>query len=180
MSARLTPAVNPKDHSQGPAEAPVTLVEFGDFECPHCGLAYPVVKAVQRRLGDQMRLVFRHFPQNAVHPRAEPAAEVAELAGQQRKFWEMHDLLFEHQDALQPEDLVRYAAQLGLDARWTQAALLNHTFSTSVREDFLSGARSGVTGTPAFFINGVLHEGAWDEETLTEAVRSAALEAARR
>src|SRR6187402_2647073 len=111
--ARLTMPVGARDHVQGPAEAPVTLVEYGDYECPHCGRAYPIVKAVQKRLGTQLRFVFRNFPLSNAHPNA----EAAEAAAAQGKFWEMHDLLFEHQDALEREDLLRYAADLGLDVK---------------------------------------------------------------
>jgi protein-disulfide isomerase len=180
MSSRLTPPAGPKDHSQGPADAPITLVEYGDYECPHCGRAHPIVKAVQRRLGDQLRFVFRHFPLSAAHPDAEPAAETAEMAADQGKFWEMHELLYGNQDALEPEDLVGYAERLGLDPKWAAEALRQHTYGERVRASFLSGVRSGVNGTPTFFINGIRHDGAWDEESLLEAIRSAAYAAAQR
>jgi protein-disulfide isomerase len=174
MTARLTPPVTARDHAQGPLEAPVTLVEYGDFECPHCGRAYPMVKAVQRSLGQNLRFVFRNFPLAKSHEHAEHAAEMAEAAGQQGKFWEMHDLLFEHQDALEDENLVAYAASLGIDAAWAAAALVEGTFSARVREDFASGAKSGVNGTPTFFINGARYDGLMHPTALLEALVAAA------
>jgi protein-disulfide isomerase len=169
MTSRLNPPVGPDDHAQGPADAPLTLVEYGDFECPHCGRAHPIVKSVRRRLGDQLRFVFRHFPLATAHPHAEHAAEMAEAAAERGKFWPMHDLLFENQHALEDADLVAYAARLGIDP----AALRSHAFAERVREDFQSGVRSGVNGTPTFFINGVRHQGPWDEESLLEALANA-------
>ena len=174
MTARLTPPVTARDHTQGPLEAPVTLVEYGDFECPHCGRAYPMVKAVQRSLGQNLRFVFRNFPLAKSHEHAEHAAEMAEAASQHGKFWEMHDLLFEHQDALEDENLVAYAASLGIDAAWAAAALVEGTFSARVREDFASGAKSGVNGTPTFFINGARYDGLMDPTALLEALVAAA------
>jgi protein-disulfide isomerase len=174
MTARLTPPVTARDHAQGPPEAPVTLVEYGDFECPHCGRAYPMVKAVQRSLGHNLRFVFRNFPLTKSHEHAEHAAEMAEAAGQHGKFWEMHDLLFEHQDALEDENLVAYAASLGIDAAGAAAALVEGTFSARVREDFASGAKSGVNGTPTFFINGVRYDGLMHPTALLEALVAAA------
>ena len=174
MTSQLIPPVGPHDHIQGPEDAPVSLVEYGDYECPHCGRAYPIVKAVQRRLGSRLRFVYRHFPLSAAHPHAEQAAEMAEAAGAQGKFWEMHDLLFQSQNALEVEYLVRYAVSLGIDANWATSALLNGVFAERVREHFLSGVRSGVNGTPTFFINGHRHDGPWDELSLLEALASAA------
>jgi protein-disulfide isomerase len=174
MTARLTPPVTARDHAQGPLEAPVTLVEYGDFECPHCGRAYPMVKAVQRSLGQNLRFVFRNFPLAKSHEHAEHAAEMAEAAGQHGKFWEMHDLLFEHQDALEDENLVAYAASLGIDAAWAAAALVEGTFSARVREDFANGAKSGVNGTPTFFINGARYDGLMHPTALLEALVAAA------
>ena len=179
MSSRLTPPVGPHDHSQGPEDAPVTLVEYGDFECPHCGRAHPIVKEVQRRMGDRLRFVFRHFPLSAAHPHAQSAAEMAEAAGTKGKFWRMHDLLFENQDALEDGDLIGYAERLGLDPRWAAEALRQHTFAEPVRKDFLSGVRSGVNGTPTFFINGIRHDGPWDAASLLASLTAAASVAAR-
>ncbi|PYM59561.1 MAG: disulfide bond formation protein DsbA [Candidatus Rokuibacteriota bacterium] len=162
--------VGPRDHAEGPASAPATLVEYGDYECPHCGRAYPIVKAVQKRLGRRLCFVFRNFPLKEVHPHAEHAAEAAEAAGAQGKFWQMHDALFENQEALDDEDLLATAAGLGLDARRTAAELTAHAHAARVREDFLSGVRSGVNGTPTFFLNGQRYDGSWDEEELVAAI----------
>ncbi len=147
------------DHIQGPIDAPIALVEYGDYECPYCGEAYLVLKAIQKRLGDRLCFAFRNFPLVNSHPHAEHAAEAAEAAGAQGKFWEMHDLLFEHQEALDDEDLVQYAEALGLDARRLIAEVLAGAHSARVREDFSSGARGGVNGTPALFINGRRYDG---------------------
>ena len=175
----LAPPVGPADHAHGPADAPVTLVEYGDYECPHCRLAHPIVKAVQSRLGDRLRFVFRHFPISSNHPHAQHAAEMAEAAGERGKFWEMHDLLYGNQDALEDADLVGYAESLGIDPAWAASALQSGTFAERVRASFLSGVRSGVNGTPTFFINGIRHEGPWDEESLLAALAAAAVTARR-
>jgi protein-disulfide isomerase len=164
--------LRPSDHIQGPKDAPLTLIEYGDFQCPYCGMAYPVVKQVQGRMGESMYFVFRHFPLTEVHPFAEGAAEAAEAAGEQGKFWEMHDTLYENQNTLAPEDLVGYAQQLRLDVPRFITELKTHAHAKRIREDFLSGVRSGVNGTPTFFINGVRHDGASDFETLLAAVRA--------
>jgi protein-disulfide isomerase len=171
----LTPPVSTRDHAEGNADAPVTLVEYGDYECPHCGRAYPVVKAVQRRLGDDLRFVFRNFPLRNIHPHAEHAAEAAEAAATQGRFWEMHDTIFENQTALADHDLVRYAEDIGLDRSRFEREFKGGTYKPRVQEDFMSGIRSGVNGTPTFFINGRRYEGSSDQKHLTEA-----LEAARR
>lgn len=171
---QLTPPVGERDHIQGPASAPVTLVEYGDYECPYCGAAYPIVKEVQRRLGHRLRLVFRNFPLNNAHPHAEHAAEAAEAAAAQGKFWEMHDFLYEHQDALGDEQLEEYAAAVGLDVERFDTEMENQVYTPRVREHFMSGARSGVNGTPTFFINGRRHNGSYDLETLLAAIEAAA------
>jgi len=173
-AAALVVPVGESDHSQGPANAPVTLVEYGDFECPHCGRAYPIVKAVQRRLGKGLRFVFRHFPLTEVHAHAEHAAESAEAAGAQGRFWEMHDRLFERQFALEDEHLIEYALELGLDAPRVARELAARTYKPQVRDDFMSGVRSGVNGTPTFFINGLRYDYTWNEDTLTAALERAA------
>ena len=160
---QLTPPVGDEDHTAGPDDAPVTLVEYGDYECPSCGMAYPVVKAIQQRMGDRLRFVFRNFPLAESHPHAEHAAEAAEAAGAQGRFWPMHDTLFEHQQALDDAHLVRYAAELGLDADEMARALEEGTFEPRVRRDFRSGLRSGVNGTPTFFINGERYDGDWTD-----------------
>jgi protein-disulfide isomerase len=163
MSPRLTKPVGPDDYSSGPDDAPITLVEYGDYECPHCGRAYPIVKAVQKRLGDRLRFVFRNFPLSESHPHAENAAESAEAAGAQGRFWQMHDTLFENQEALEDEDLVRYASELRLDVDRFIAELESGEYTSAVAEDFSSGIRSGVNGTPTFFINGERFDGNWTE-----------------
>ena len=168
--ARLNLPVTDRDHTQGSAQAAVTLVEYGDYECPHCGRAHPIVKEVQRRLGSKLRFVFRNFPLAEMHPHAQHAAEAAEAAAGQERFWEMHDALFEHQRSLDDRHLVQYAQTLGLDPQRFQQDLTSHTYAGRVREDFRSGVRSGVNGTPTFFINGVRHDDSWDIETLTNAL----------
>src|ERR1700738_3193044 len=130
---QLTPPVNARDHVAGPDDAPVTLVEYGDFECPYCGMAHPIVKSAQRQLGDQLRLVFRNFPLAEAHPHARLAAQAAEAAGAQGRFWEMHDMLFEHQNALEFEDLVGYAKSLGLDTAQFAHDLEAGTYAKRVR-----------------------------------------------
>jgi protein-disulfide isomerase len=172
-TARLTVPVSQRDHQQGPATAPVTLVEYGDYECPYCGEAYPIVKEIQRRLGDRLRFVFRNFPLTQSHPHAEHAAEAAEAAAAQGKFWEMHDYLFEHQQALDDAHLVHYAAALQLDQEKFEREMTEHVYAPRVREDFLSGVRSGVNGTPTFYINGVRHDAFYDLETLLAAIEGA-------
>jgi protein-disulfide isomerase len=175
-TSQLTPPVTERDHTAGSQDAPVTLVEYGDYECPYCGMAFPIVKAAQRRLGDQLRFVFRNFPLREIHPHAEHAAEAAESAGAQGKYWQMHDAIFEHQHALEDDDLVAYAASLGLDAQRLAADLANDTYGKRVREDFRSGVRSGVNGTPTFFINGERYNGPWaDQIRFIQALQDAAL-----
>jgi protein-disulfide isomerase len=163
-----------RDHIRGPADAPVTLLEYGDYQCPFCGEAHSIVAAVRQQMGERLRFVFRHFPLTTVHPYAELAAEAAEAAGAQRKFWPMHDLLYENQEHLEPPALAAYARVLGLDADLFADDLQTHAHAPKVREDFMSGVRSGVNGTPTFFINGVRHDGAWDFGSLLAAVQDAA------
>ena len=157
--------------------APVTVVEYGDFECPYCGQAEPVVRELLADYGD-VRYVWRHLPLSDVHPHAQLAAEAAEAAAGQGAFWEMHDLLFEHQGALKPADLIRYAGQLGLDVPRFTADLRKHAGAGRVAEDVDSADLSGVSGTPTFFINGQRHHGAYDIEALSTAVRAAKARAA--
>jgi len=172
--AVLTPPIGARDHVQGPVDAPVSLVEYGDFECPHCGRAYPIVKAVLKAMGPRLRFAFRNFPLRESHPHAEHAAEAAEAAGAQGKFWEMHDRLFERQFALDDEYLVEYATDLGLDARRFAEELSAGVYAPRVREDFRSGVRSGVNGTPTFFIDGVRYDESWDLEPLLAALEQQA------
>jgi Na+/H+ antiporter NhaA len=161
-----------RDHLRGPDDAPVTLVEYGDFECPYCGLAEPVVRELLADYGD-VRYVWRHLPLTDVHPHAQLAAEAAEAAGLQGKFWEMHDQLLGHQDALTAKDLIRYGGEIGLDAERFMKALRKHAGQSRVAEDQDSADLSGVSGTPTFFINGKRHYGAYDIGTLSDAVRAA-------
>jgi len=156
----LTLPIAGRDHIQGPIDAPIKLLEYGDFECPFCGQAYPVVEIIRGELGDSLCFAFRHFPLTSMHPHSEHAAEAAEAANAQGRFWEMHKLLFENQDALEDEDLARYAAILGLDIKHLIAEVLTGAYSERIREDFRAGARGGVNGTPTFFINGERCDGA--------------------
>jgi protein-disulfide isomerase len=172
---RLTVPVGPDDHSRGgPETAPMTLVEYGDYECPYCGAAYPNVKEVERILGDELRSVFRNFPLGDMHPHAVQAAEAAEAAAGQGRFWEMHDRLYEHQDRQTTEDLIEHAQVLGLDVERFRSDLEEHTYEPRIQTDFLSGVRSGVNGTPTFFINGVRHNGGYDLDSLLAALRGVA------
>jgi protein-disulfide isomerase len=164
------PVAEDRDHVQGSADAAVTLVEYGDYECPYCGAAYPVVKRIQRRMGDRLRFVFRNFPITTSHPHAEAAAEAAEAAGVKGRFWEMHDRLYENQSQLTGADLRAYAEALSLDLEQFDDELARHAHADRVREDFMSGVRSGVNGTPTFFINGTRHDGPLDYQTLLDAL----------
>lgn len=167
----LQPPVDPAiDHIRGNPDAPTTLLEYADFQCPYCEEAFPIVEEVRRRLGDSVRFVFRHFPL-AKHPRAELAAQAAEAAGAQGRFWEMYDRLFEARRRVEPDDLRRYAQELGLDLERFDAELAGEVHLGRVREQYASGERSGVTGTPAFFVGEEQHTGFYDEDTLTEALR---------
>jgi protein-disulfide isomerase len=165
-----------RDHVRGPADAPVTLVEYGDFECPYCGRAEPVIRELLVGFGD-LRYVWRHLPLNDIHPHAQLAAEAAEAAGAQGKFWEMYDLLFAHQSELLMRDLVSYARELELDTERFREDLRKRVFTSRVAEDVESADLSGVSGTPIFFINGRKHYGAYDIDTLSAAVRAARVRA---
>ena len=173
-AALTLPVSEERDHIQGPADAAVTLVEYGDYECPYCGAAYPIVKEVQARMGDRLRFVFRNFPIATSHPHAEQAAEAAEGADAQGEFWPMHDLLYERQRHLRDEDLHAYAEELGLDVERFDAELAGHVHALRVREDFMSGVRSGVNGTPTFYVDGVRHDDSYDVDTLLGALEHAA------
>jgi protein-disulfide isomerase len=173
--AVLTMAVDEdRDHVQGPADAAVTLVEYGDYECPYCGAAYPIVKEVQSRMDERLRFAFRNFPITTSHPHAEQAAEAAEAAAIQGSFWQMHDVLYENQRRLRDQDLRGYAETLGLDVEQLDRELAEHVHAARVREDFMSGVRSGVNGTPTFYINGVRHDDSYAIETLLVALERAA------
>jgi len=169
MSLKLP--VGSRDHLVGNPRARIQLVEYGDFECPHCARAYPVPKILKQELGDELLFVFRHFPLAQVHPHAVRAAQAAEAAGLQKNFWPMHDLLFENQDALEDEDLLRYAGELGLDLKRFARDLDLDEVGAHVREDFTSGVRSGVNGTPTFFVNGERYDLSWEPDVFLAALR---------
>jgi protein-disulfide isomerase len=177
--SQLAPGVRDSDHAVGPAGAPVTLVQYGDYECPYCGAAYPILKTLLQRFGDRLRFVFRNFPLAESHPHAEHSAEAAEavagLSGN-AAFWAMHDTLYEHQSALEDEDLSGYASAVGTDGAAVARALDDHTYRSRVREDFKSGVLSGVNGTPTFFINGARFDGNWpDVEQFAAALEAEAV-----
>lgn len=169
-TSKLTLPVGLRDHAIGPATANITLVEYGDFECGHCRKVNPVIRSLRRSLGDRLCYVFRHFPISSIHPNAQLAAEATEAAGAQGKFWEMYDHLFKHQGGLDHDHLLQFAEQLELDVDRFKKELDEHKYASKVNEDFLSGVRSGVNGTPTFFINGERYDGAWDLESLLEAI----------
>lgn len=169
---KLSQAVSAQDHVQGPGNAPCTLLEYGDFQCPSCGQAYPIVKRVQKHFGDRLRFVFREFPLE-MHPMAEPAAETAEFAATHGKFWPMHDQLFENQDQLGEELFAELAEGLQLDPKALARSLADGEFEPHVEQDLQSGEASGVPGTPTFYINGVRHDGSFDERSLIDAIEAA-------
>jgi protein-disulfide isomerase len=170
------PVAEDRDHIQGPADAPATLVQYGDYECPYCGAAYPIIKEVQARMGERLRFVFRNFPISTSHPHAEQAAEAAEAAAAQGKFGERHDLLYENQRRLRDEDLRAHAETLDLDVGRFDQEMAEHVHAARVHEDFLSGVRSGVNGTPTFYVNGVRHDDSYETEVLLDALERAAAE----
>lgn len=158
---RACPPVGPGDHVLGPDDAPVTLVEYGDYECPYCGEAYPTLKAVQHAMGDRLRFVFRNFPLTEMHPHAARAAEFAEAGAAAGLFWEAHDMLYENQDALDDASLVAYADRIGIDRSAVRAAF-EGAHDAKIRDDFLGGIRAGVNGTPCLFVNGTRYDGPRD------------------
>jgi protein-disulfide isomerase len=174
QAPRLTLPVGARDHTVGPSEARLVLVEYGDYQCPYCGAAYPIVKQVQKRLGSQLRFIFRNFPLTNAHPYAERAAEVAEAAAAQGKFWQMHDFLFENQSSLgEPAFLFRHARALKLDDARLEREVAGHVYLPRVEEDYRSGIRSGVNGTPTFFVNDLRYDGAPQFEPLVAALQAA-------
>ena len=174
----LAVPVTDADHAQGARDAPVTLVEYGDYECPWCGRAYPIIKRLQSELGDRLRVVFRNFPLNSVHPHASVAAQAAEAAAAQGKFWEMHDVIYQHQDDLTPPDLVHYALRIGLEVYRFQADLAAERYAKRVQTDYDGGVQSGVKGTPTIFINGRRYTGELDYDQMLAAVQFAYVNAA--
>lgn len=173
MTSALAPLVLPTDHALGPADAPVTLIEYGNYECLHCRRAFPFVEALREEMGDRLRFVYRHFARTADFPNAERAAEVAEAAGAQGKFWEMHERLFAGPTALHLEALLDRAAALGLDANRVRAEVSEHLHRARIREELAGGIDVGVRSTPSFYVNGVPHESAWDLDSVRAAVLAA-------
>jgi protein-disulfide isomerase len=166
----LHTAVNEKDHKQGDIHAPLILVEYGDYECPHCGAAYPIVKQLQQHFGKNMLFVFRNFPLAEIHPHALAAAYVAEAAALQHKFWPVHDLIFENQQTLSARHLLTFAATAGADIEKLAQDMNTSIIIDKVENDMEGGARSGVNGTPSFFINGKRHDGYYEYEALKAAM----------
>lgn len=171
--SRLTKPVDDSDHIQGTEDAAVTLVEYGDFQCPYCGAAYPVIKEIADTMGNRMRFVFREFPITEAHEFAEIAAEAAEAAGAQGKFWEMHDMIYEHQDELDVDHLFQWAQAIGINMERFDRDLRSHRFQGKVREDFMSGVHSDVNGTPTLFINENRYDGPVEFDALIQALEEA-------
>lgn len=163
----LKTPVSKKDHIQGNPDAPIELVEYGDYQCPYCGKAYYVVKEIQKQLGDKLKLVFRNFPLTNIHQYAANAAIASEVAGGMGNFWEMHDMLFENQKNLDERHILEYAQELGLDLEKFESDFSNPRYTSKVEEDLESGLRSGVNGTPSFFINGEKYEGEMTAEAIS-------------
>ncbi|GCE16149.1 DsbA family protein [Tengunoibacter tsumagoiensis] len=172
-SLDLVLPVSQRDHAQGSDDAPLTLVEYGDYQCPDCGAAYQVVKAIKEKFGDKLRFVYRNFPLSTVHPHAQHAAEAAEAAGAQGKFWQMYEQLFAHQQELSDDQLATYIEEIGLDRKQLLHDLESQTYRQRVHEDLQSGLNSGVEGTPTFFINGVFYDDSYDVDTFNSALESA-------
>jgi len=162
----LIPAVNSIDHIFGNPAAPIELVEYGDYECPYCGRAYPIVKSIQQKLGDEIKFVFRNFPLSKIHPNAFSAAVATEAAALQNRFWEMHDIIFENQKLLEDDFILLYASRLDLDLVRFNEDIQQKSLAKKVEKDFDSGIRSGVNRTPTFFINGAKYEGEWTGDQL--------------
>jgi protein-disulfide isomerase len=172
----LTIPVSSEDHIQGNRNAPLTLVEYGDYECPYCGTAYLIVKRIQKHFGDHLRFVFRNFPLIDNHPHAGIAAMTAEFAATKGKFWEMHDLLYENQQSLELPDLMNYAESLNLSPADLQIAIKNKIFAEKIQNDFMNGVRSGVNGTPTFFINEIRFNDSFEYENLFHALNNVLIE----
>ncbi len=176
MSA-LEPPVSERDHVTGPPDARVTLVEYGDFECPHCGAVHPVIMAARKAFGGNLRYAFRHFPLRSSHPHALAAAKAAEAAGEQGRFWEMHDRLYRRQSEMEDADLERHARDLGLDLERFRRSLGERAHEARIREDLASASSSGVRGTPSLFINGERYDGLLERDEIFAALARAAVAA---
>jgi protein-disulfide isomerase len=172
-TSHLAVPISARDHIRGPRNASVTLVEYGDFECPHCGAAYSMVEAIRSQMADDLAFAYRHFPLAPIHPHAVQAAEAAEAAGAQSHFWPMHDLLFEHQQALDNGSLVLYASMLQLDVASFTRDVATHVYEPRVQDDVMSGVRSGVNGTPTFFVNGIRYDGPRDVASMLRLLKDA-------
>jgi protein-disulfide isomerase len=171
---RLTMPIGDRDHSEGPSDAPLVLVEYGDYQCPYCEAAYPIVKRVQKELGSSLRFVFRNFPLTDSHPQAEWAAETAEAAAAQGKFWEMHDFLYENQRFMGDEAyFAKHETKLKLDATRIAREVAKGAYSPRIEEDYMGGIRSGVNGTPTFFIDGVRYDGYPGVEPMVTSLKAA-------
>jgi len=167
---KLTPPVNKDDHIQGSPNARITLVEYGDFQCPNCGMAYPIIKNIQAEFGKTLRFVYRHFPLTNAHPMALPAAIASEAAARQQRFWDMHDMIFEQQRALNSYAFLAFAMELGLNITEFKMDLQDELLKEMVESHFESGVRSGVNGTPSFYINGHKYSGSYDHDSLYTAI----------
>ena len=167
-TTRLLLPIHAEDHVHGPESAPYTLVEYGDYECPDCGRLFQIIRDLQASLGPRLRIVYRQYPLSGIHPHAQEAAEAAEAASAQGRFWEMHDLLFQNQSALERKNLLAYANGLHLDMDRFRGELKKRVYADRVREDFRRGVQNGVYGTPGLFLNGVRHNGAWDRDALLQ------------
>jgi protein-disulfide isomerase len=168
----VTPINIGTDHIRGSINAPISIVEYGDYECPYTGMAYPIVKEIINKFNNKVYLVFRNFPLNDIHPHAQLAAEAAEVAAAQDKFWQMHDYLFEHQKALDDSHLLQYAEKLGLDINKFKKEVSGHTYAPLIEESLKSGIDSGVEGTPTFFVNGERYEDSWDLDTFSNFLKT--------
>ena len=174
MAGRLIPPLGPDDHVAGPDDAPLELVMYGDFQCPYCAAAQSIVRRVRERLDGRLRYAFRHFPLRDVHPDAQAAAEASEAAAAQGAFWEMHDALYAARGRLSERDLAAHAAALGLDAGRVASELAAHEHAPRVQRDVDAGTAAGITGTPAFFVNGAMHGTAFDAGSLVDALEAGA------
>jgi protein-disulfide isomerase len=163
----VTPVNIGTDHIRGSVDAPITIVEYGDYECPYTGMAYPIVKEIMKQFKDKICFVFRNFPLNEIHPHAQHAAEAAEAAAAQNKFWQMHDYLFEHQNALDDIQLSKYAEKMNLDTDKFKKEMSGHVHASLIHKSLKSGIDSGVQGTPTFFVNTIRYDGSWDLETFS-------------
>ena len=169
---KLTVPVNiGSDHIRGSVNAPLNIVEYGDYECPYTAMAYPIVKDIMRQFGDKIYFVFRNFPLNDIHPHAQNAAEAAEAAAAQDKFWEMHDYLFEHHKVLDYTHLLEYAHKVGLDIVRFKKEMSGHVYASLIEESLKTGINNGVEGTPTFFVNGIRYEQSWDLKTFSETLQ---------